>query len=541
MTKWFGFLAAVAFLYFVFVLPDWPGNLVSYTFMRLPIELVMLVLGMALIPLRYAKIARLCVVAVLSIVSTLKIANLVTFEGYSRPFNILVDPALIPVALQTIVAGQGMITAVGAAFVGVGIILLTIFLLWHAVGALTKDRSPITMRTTGITTSVALIAAIPLADVKIGESWWYVTSWDTARFAHERARSVVEGLEYDAAFREELDVAGYGDIPADKIFADLQGADVLLIFVEAYGRAALDDATIAQSVRPALEAFDNTLREKGYAARSAWMTSPTFGGQSWLAHGSFVTGLWVDNQRRYESLFVSERDTLMHDFSRGGWRTVGVMPQITLEWPEGEFFGYDKIYAAADLEYAGPRFDYMTMPDQYTLSVLHRRELAPLERPPVMAEVALISSHLPWTPMPKVVPWDDIKTGEVFFEERHPRGPINWTDAALMRSHFTDAMIYELQTLESFVGELANDNTLLIIMGDHQPIPIVSGESAPYDVPIHVIATNPALLEEIEAWSWTPGMVPDDQSPVWRMDVMRRHLLESFTPGAPQSTVPVIP
>ncbi len=541
MTKWFKFLAAVAFLYFVFVLPDWPGNLVSYTFMRLPIELPLLVLAMVLIPMRYAKKVRVGVVAVLATILVLKMASLVTFEGYSRPFNILVDPGLIPIALQTIAAGQGATVAIGAALAGVCVILAAVFLLWHSVGALTKEHSPLAVKATGLTTGAALIAAIPLADVKIGESWWYITSWDTARFTHERAFSVVEGLKYDAAFREELEVEGFGDIPTNKIFADLNEADVLIIFVEAYGRAVLDDATIAQSVRPVLEAFENTVREKGYAARSAWMTSPTFGGQSWLAHGTFVTGLWVDNQRRYESLFVSERDTLMHDFSRGGWRTVGLMPQITGGWPEGNFFGYDKIYAAADLDYRGPRFDYMTMPDQYTLSAFHARELAAAERSPVMAEIALISSHLPWTPLPKVVPWGDIKNGEVFFEERHPRGRINWTDATLMRSHYVNAMIYELQTLQSFVGELVNDNTLLIIVGDHQPIPIISGDGASYDVPVHIIATNPTLLEKIEDWSWTHGMVPDEQSPNWRMDVVRRQLLESFTPDVSRSTVPLIP
>jgi hypothetical protein len=338
-----------------------------------------------------------------------------------------------------------------------------------------------------------------------------------------------------------LAAEGFSEIPDDRIFADLRGTDVLLIFVEAYGRAALDEDSIAETVRPALNAFDQAVNEKGFVSRSAWIESPTFGGQSWLAHSTFVTGLWVDNQRRYESLFVSAKDTLMHDFGRGGWRTVGIMPQITLTWPEGDFFGYHEIYGAADLGYSGPRFDYMTMPDQYTLSAFHARELAPTARPSVMAEIGLISSHLPWTPLPKVVPWEDVKSGEVFFDARHSRAPINWTDSKLMRTHFAKAIVYELETLQSFVTELVNESTVLIIIGDHQPIPVVSGDDVPYDVPVHIIATNPALLDQIEGWQWTPGMVPNEQSPVWRMDVMRRQLLESFTPGAVQATVPIIP
>src|SRR5690606_32636838 len=103
---------------------------------------------------------------------------------------------------------------------------------------------------------------------------------------------------------------------------------------------------------------------------------------------------------------VSRRATLMHDFGRAGWRTVGVMPQITHGWPEAAFYGFDKTYTAPDLGYRGRHFNYMTMPDQYTLAAFTARELAAEDRPPVMAEIGLVSSHLPWTPLPKPVPWD---------------------------------------------------------------------------------------------------------------------------------------
>jgi hypothetical protein len=535
------YAAALVFLYLVLVLPDWPGNLVSYTFIRLPVELPLLMLAMIAVPPILSRRLQVFAVATLTIVTTLKIANLVTFEGYARPFNILVDPGLVSTALYTIAAGQGVLAAVSAVLAVAALISSVAVLLWLAVGMLRPDRSPFVLRTAGIGTGVALLAAVPLADVKIGDSWWNLTSWDTSRFAHERALSIIEGLQNDAAFREELAAEGYDAFPADRVLADLRGVDVLLIFVEAYGRAALDEQAVAASVRPALKTFDAALAESGYAARTAWITSPTFGGQSWLAHSTFVTGLWVDNQRRYESLFVSERKTLIHDFARGDWRTVGVMPQITLAWPEGKFFGYDKIYGAADLGYTGPRFDYMTMPDQYTLSAFYARELNHTDRPAVMAEIGLISSHLPWTPLPKFVPWEDVKHGEIFLEERHPRAPINWTDSKLMRANYAEAIVYELETLRLFVTDVVGDNTLLIIVGDHQPIPVVSGDGASYDVPIHIIATNPALLDAIEGWQWTPGMLPDELSPIWRMDGMRRQLLESFTPRAGQVTVSVTP
>ena len=82
------------------------------------------------------------------------------------------------------------------------------------------------------------------------------------------------------------------------------------------------------------------------------------------------------------------------------------MPAITLAWPEARYFGYDRVLAAADLGYRGQPFNWVTMPDQFTLAAFERQVLDPAPRPPVFAEIALISSHAPWTPIPPLLPWD---------------------------------------------------------------------------------------------------------------------------------------
>src|SRR5215216_6889524 len=61
-----------------------------------------------------------------------------------------------------------------------------------------------------------------------------------------------------------------------------------------------------------------------------------------------------------------------------------------------------------------PSFGLPPMPDQYTLLALHRRELARRHRPPVFAEVDLISSHAPWTRIPRLIPWEDVGDGSIF-------------------------------------------------------------------------------------------------------------------------------
>src|SRR3546814_8758507 len=120
---------------------------------------------------------------------------------------------------------------------------------------------------------------------------------------------------------------------------------------------------------------------------------------------------------------ASDRRTLVHGFRRAGWRTVAAMPAITMPWPEGDYFGFDTVYAAADLGYRGDPFNWVTMPDQYTLAALQRLEFARpgagksgperQARPPVMATLALISSHAPWTPIPPAIDRSEEHTSEL--------------------------------------------------------------------------------------------------------------------------------
>ena len=91
------------------------------------------------------------------------------------------------------------------------------------------------------------------------------------------------------------------------------------------------------------------------------------------------------------------------------------MPANNRTWPEGStFYHYDKVYDRRNLGYRGPRFGLPPMPDQYALLALQRLELAKRHRPPLFAEVDLISSHAPWTRIPRLIPWDDVGDGSVF-------------------------------------------------------------------------------------------------------------------------------
>ena len=178
---------------------------------------------------------------------------------------------------------------------------------------------------------------------------------------------------------------------------------------------------------------------------------------------------------------TSERLTLTKAFARAGQRTVAVKPAITLPWPEGERLGYARIYAAADLGYAGLPYNWVTMPDQYTLRALERRERGPARERPLFAEVSLISSHAPWTPIAAVLDdWDAIGDGAVFSRWADEGDPpeVVWRDPERVRHQYTLALDYVLGVLGSYAARFVDERTLLILVGDHQPAPLITGEGA---------------------------------------------------------------
>src|SRR5262249_54318927 len=153
-------------------------------------------------------------------------------------------------------------------------------------------------------------------------------------------------LNDPTTFAAQVAVDAFRDTPGEDLLTALRGKDVIVTFVESYGRVALTHPDLAPQVGAVLDAGDRRLRAAGFASRSAFLTSPTAGGGSWLAHATLLCGVWVDNQQRHQTLLTSDRLTLNGAFRRAGWRTVGVMPGTNKAWPEGAFFGYDRVYAS---------------------------------------------------------------------------------------------------------------------------------------------------------------------------------------------------
>jgi hypothetical protein len=70
----------------------------------------------------------------------------------------------------------------------------------------------------------------------------------------------------------------------------------------------------------------------------------------------------------------------------------------------------------------------------------------------------------------------------------------------------------------------------VVFLGDHQAAPIITGQHASHDVPITIVAKDPAVLKRVAGWGWTNGLKPSAQAPVWPMDAFRNRFLTAFGP-----------
>jgi hypothetical protein len=62
---------------------------------------------------------------------------------------------------------------------------------------------------------------------------------------------------------------------------------------------------------------------------------------------------------------------------------------------------------------------------------------------------------------------------------------------------------------------------------------MITGEDASADVPISIVARDPAVLDRISGWGWQDGLKPGPAAPVARMDTFRDRFLDTFGRPAP--------
>ncbi|WP_033289560.1 sulfatase [Amycolatopsis jejuensis] len=492
------------------VLPGTVAGVTPAAFVRIPVEALVVAALALVLPPRGRTVLAVVSGVLLGMVVVLKAADLGFDAVLSRPFDPVLDWSFVIAGLEF--AGRFAVAGVLVAIAGV-LVLMVVAVRW--LTRLAVGRRTVSTRVVAVLSVIWIAAALTGAEFTPGQPF---ASRSAVALAYDDLRRVGADLDDRAEFAAQV-AADRTAVPLD----GLRGKDVLFAFVESYGRGAVD------GVARQLDEATAELHHAGFSARSGFLESPTFGGGSWLAHATFQSGTWVNNQQRYTDLLAGQRLTLTRAFGAAGWRTVHDVPAHTRPWPEGRFYGFEQYYDAHNVGYRGPGFAYATMPDQFTLSALQHRELDPRGRRPVMAEVDLVSSHAPWTPRPSSVDWNTVGDGSGYGVGPPVGEPpeVVWQDPARIRAAYGEAIRYSLATLVSYVERYGGENTVLVFLGDHQP-PMVSPPGASHQVPVTIVAKDSSVLARVAGWGWTAGLRPASDAPVWRMDAFRDRFFAAF-------------
>ncbi|MFI6010224.1 sulfatase [Streptomyces sp. NPDC051243] len=524
-------LAGVLLL-FALLVPNRLERLTPEAFFRLPAEGILLAGLLLALPPRSRRLMAVVSGALLGLLTVLKFVDMGFYQVLARPFDLVLDWILLDDAAEFVRESFGrtgqVLAVVGVIVLIIAVVVLMTLAMVRVTNLMVRHR-PVATRTT-LVLGTAWITCMTLSIQVTGVP---LATKGNAEFVNNRVEQVRAGLRDGRVFQKQAAVDAFAKTPPDRLLTGLRGKDVLFTFIESYGRVAIDDPAMAPQIDAVLKQGTSSLKAAGFQSRSAWLRSPVTGAGSWLAHSTFLSGLWIKNQQRYRSLTTSDRATLNSYFRKtGAWRTVGVVPGVRRAWPEGEYFALDHIYDSEHLGYHGPYFSWTPVPDQFSLEAFQRLEHGKKDREPIMAEIILASSHNPWSPIARMVDWDDLGDGSVFHRiKKEGTDPKEvWQDPERVRTEYRRAIEYSIRSLTEWVERYGTDDTVLVFLGDHQPVPTVTAGSTSKDVPVTIVARDPKVLDRIADWRWTDGLKPAENAPTWGMDRFRDRFMTAYGP-----------
>ena len=442
---------------------------------------------------------------------------------YGRPINLYWDSQHLP-KVAAMLADVGPWWLVGALVLGIVAVLAALVALigWCLATVSRSLRSAVGRRVVGALGGV-VVGTYVLSQVFAWPARYHYSLPVTATYL-QQARFVFAAATADA--NRDLP-----SVPLPKSdFGRLEGDDVLLMFLESYGAVTYDEPAIARVVAPARDELAHAAAETGRHIVSAYASSPTFGGGSWLAHASFMSGVEVRDSGDYMLLLTQERDTWAKQAKAAGYRAIAVMPGMKSAWPEGAFYGFDSILDELALEYRGPDFGWWRIPDQFSLARVAQFESHDDSRRPLLTFFPTINTHIPFLPVPPYqADWQRVAEAEPYPPEDVIASLAPMPDWEALGGPYADSFVYTFTYLSGYLRQRPAADEILVLIGDHQPAASVAGVGARWEVPVHVITHRRDIAAALLAAGFVEGVaLAPLQRPIATLPEISALLLETF-------------
>jgi hypothetical protein len=442
---------------------------------------------------------------------------------FGRPINLYWDGLQIPRFLW--VSAQEMAWWQSGGVLAV--VLLCFALLFAAlrwgIAVAARDAAPYALRHRWAWAATALATLLAAGNYAGVQATWPVMSKPVIPTYWHQLGLVAAALN-DSAVQQALPARTPVEDALERpdALAALAGRDVYLIMMESVGAIVVDDPRASVPLRPVREQFAADVAASGRSMVSAYFTSPTFAGGSDLAHLGLLAGMDLSDPFRHDLLLTTDRPTLNTLFRRHGYQTFGLYPAVSWEWPERAFYVFDVYLEGRNLDYQGPELGYWKIPDQFAAARFE--QMYPRTPgtaagtgenpvPPRFVFFPTITNHLPFSPVPPFQPdWNRVLTPEPFDPADTARALAarpNWLD---MFPDYLGMVAYTYQWLGSYLRQPEPREAVYLLVGDHQPSANITGEGASWDVPVHIISRDEALLQRLRAQGFQDGMDPRRES-----------------------------
>lgn len=475
---------------------------------EISVEVAILVLGLA----AYAELAArrgfpqpgrrtaLALAALMFFLTIGRYADVTAPALYGRPVNLYWDARHLPNvgAMLSAVAKPWMLAAFLAALVA--FVAAIGGALYSALARVERSLHDARARRALGALAAALVAAFVLGRALE----WPVGYW----FSSPVLATYRDQVAFVLEARSDAAQRALPDRPlAPSDLGRVKGADVLLMFLESYGAVTYDSSAIAAIVANGRHELAAAAEATHRDVSSAFVESTTFGGSSWLAHSTLLTGLDVRDPGTYDLLLTQQRPTLPKLFASAGYRTLAVMPGLKNDWPEGAFYGFDAILGERELDYRGPEFGWWRIPDQYSLAKLDSLALGSGPRSPVFVFFPTINTHIPFRPTPPYQPdWTRVLGPHPFDDAAAAASIAQSPDWTSLGVPYAESFVYTMQYLGGYLRARPDANLVLVLLGDHQPAASVTGVGTRWDVPVHVITSRGAVTRAVREAGFVAGL-----------------------------------
>ena len=381
-------------------------------------------------------------------------------------------------------------------------------------------RSPIALIVT-----VFCVGLVTASFFKVEAASPYVSA--PAFEVYKRQAHLLAAAFFPSYFRSELPESP----PLDSDLKMLGGAEVKVVFLESYGATTYERDDLFKVIHPGRQRLEQAANAQDRQVLSAFVKAAAFGGASDLSHLSFLSGIDLSDPIRHDLLITTDRPTILDTFEQAGYRTIGLYPAMSWDWPEVSFYSFDHYHDASSLDYRGPKFGLWGLPDQFSMARIDEIHPPDPDGKPRFLFYPTITTHIPFQPTPPYQPdWSRVTSDKPYSDEATAESMAQAIDWHAVFQGYINTIRYTFKWLAEYQALPQSRESVLILLGDHQPAGGITGPAATWNVPVHIITSNETIAERLRLHGFHDGVNPPRDS-LGHISELSQLLLSVFDSG----------